>query len=351
MDVSPPSVADVVLLITPGERELPWEREAPTRHALRRYLLALKWTRSWHRADLKAAALVALARAERKVRLPTGWDSESDLAAWLPDTECPICGKFFRARFYGQQYCGSLCGRRGTEMELFSIARAGAIGPPRCQWCRAYMEVDYPGQLHCNSTCMGRAKSLKAVERADAELGAKIKAARFARGLTQRQLARMVGVDLSYIKHIEPGSQPGSQDLREQILNILELDPDASVQVTERLCLWCGEPTGSKRASVHYCCSNHQRLAARRAGLPERHCVDCGGPIDPAAHLLRKTCGPGRCLHKHNGQAHAISNGSDPRAHPNGAGGRERRPPDRAGAGAGAPRTAELAAAPAAPRG
>ena len=108
---------------------------------------------------------------------------------------------------------------------------------------------------------------MAAVDRADAELGAKIAAARFARGLTQTQLARRAGVDRTYITAIEGGDLPGSEDVRQQILNILELDPEEPLPApTERLCLWCGQPTGSKRASVYYCCTNHQKRG-RRAGL------------------------------------------------------------------------------------
>jgi hypothetical protein len=133
-----PSVAEVAVLITPGEREGPWQREAPVRHALRRYLLLnLRWARSWHRADMKAAALVALARAERKVRLPRGWDSDDDVSAWVPTTECVVCGRVVLHRFENQQHCGYACLQRGAEIERWSIARAGSIGPPRCQFCRS----------------------------------------------------------------------------------------------------------------------------------------------------------------------------------------------------------------------
>ena len=108
---------------------------------------------------------------------------------------------------------------------------------------------------------------MAAADRADAELGAKIAAARFARGLTQTQLARRAGVDRTYITAIEGGDLPGSEDVRQQILNILELDPEEPLPApTERLCLWRGQPTGSKRASIYYCCTNHQKRG-RRAGL------------------------------------------------------------------------------------
>ena len=80
-----PSVTQVAFLLAPAENQTPWVNEAPVRHAIRRYLLiGCRWTKSWHRADAKAAALVSLARAERKVHLPRGFDSDSDLSAWLP---------------------------------------------------------------------------------------------------------------------------------------------------------------------------------------------------------------------------------------------------------------------------
>ena len=66
---------------------------------------------------------------------------------------------------------------------------------------------------------------MEAADRADAELGSKIAAARFARGLTQTQLARRAGVDRTYITAIEGGDLPGSEDVRQQILNILEARP------------------------------------------------------------------------------------------------------------------------------
>jgi transcriptional regulator with XRE-family HTH domain len=293
MDKTVPTVTEIALLLAPNEHEGPWQHEAPVRHAIRRYLLiGCQWTRSWHRADAKAAALVSLARAERKVRLPKGWDSDGDLSAWIPSHECFCCGRFFVQRFESQRFCKYACARRFAEIERWNIARAGSTGPPRCKWCNSYMEVDQPNQAYCNSLCMGRAHSMAAADRADAELGAKIAATRFARGLTQRQLARLAGVDRTYITAIEGGDLPGSEDLRQQILNILELDPEEPAAATERLCLWCGAPTGSKRADVWYCCFNHKRRGERRAGLPERLCAECNEPIEPTVHLTVKTCSP-----------------------------------------------------------
>ena len=133
-------------------------------------------------------------------------------------------------RYANQAFCSAACAHRFAEIEAWSIARAGSTGPPRCKYCNSYMEVDQPNQAYCNSLCMGRAHSMAAADRADAELGAKIAAARFARGLTQTQLARRAGVDRTYITAIEGGDLPGSEDVRQQILNILELTPKSHCQ-------------------------------------------------------------------------------------------------------------------------
>jgi hypothetical protein len=98
-----PTVTAIALLLAPAEHQTPWQNEAPVRHALRRYLLIVLGWKRWARADAKAAALVSLARAERRVHLPRGFDSDSDLSAWLPTHECICCGRFVVRRY--EQFC------------------------------------------------------------------------------------------------------------------------------------------------------------------------------------------------------------------------------------------------------
>jgi predicted nucleic acid-binding Zn ribbon protein len=104
---------------------------------------------------------------------------------------------------------------------------------------------------------------------------------------------------------------------------------------------------------------NEYKRAQRRAALPPRQCLECGAPIDPDSNLARKLCGDAcarvreRRLererkaklngHASNGHAHET-NGSAADARPNGAGGRERLPEDRAGARGGEARVPGLAA-------
>ena len=155
------------------------------------------------------------------------------------------------------------------------------------------METDNPAQQYCNIRCKKNANILEAEEQADAELAAKIKAARYARGMTQAEVAERAGVARAYIDMIERGVVPGTEDLRQQILTILELDPDDPVSAPKRCCGWCGVDISDRDPTADYCCDAHGKRARRavlRAAQQDRHCVECGATIDPAAHLNRTTC-------------------------------------------------------------
>jgi hypothetical protein len=257
-----PSVAEVAALVKPAEHEGPWEREAPTRHALRRYLILVGHWR-WERADRRALALVRLARAENKTKLPAGWDSDGDLSAWIPVEECICCGHHFKGRYSNQAYCSHACSKRFAEIEEWAIKRVGVVGPPRCQFCHEMMETDNPAQEYCNWRCKKSANIIEAYEQADAELGLKIRAARESRGLSLGAVAEMAGCTSKYIGMIERGVVPPGRDIREQLLTILEVDAPPLPPPPVRRCGWrpCSADISHLQHNATYCCKNHSRYA------------------------------------------------------------------------------------------
>jgi hypothetical protein len=144
---------------------------------------------------------------------------------------------------------------------------------------------------------------------------------------------------------------PGTEDLRQQILNILELDPEASIVELVRNCGYCGADIGHLHPNAEYCSSAHAKRAARRAGLEERNCSECGRPIDHTANLARKVCSVGcsrdrelRLQRERRANEHGNGHDeTDPRAapaRPDVAGGRLGDHPDPSRAGDGAARRA-----------
>jgi transcriptional regulator with XRE-family HTH domain len=288
-----PSVVQVAEVLAGARHWLPWEREAPVRHSIR--VLLILQGMSWARADWLGHSLVARGRIENGTRQPPGWDSDAELCEWLPDQACPICGKAFRRRWANQVFCSTKCADRQAEIEAYCIAQVGRVGPPQCRFCRSVMEIDNPAQEYCNQRCRERAHTIETQERVDKELGGRIAAARFARGLTQGQLAEMVGCTRGYITHVERGTLPGGEDLRQQILTILEIDPDAPPMDTTRLCAQCGEPYQAKRADAWYCGTNCQKRARRAAAKANGRCYEGHKPNgvgDPAEFDLGGRPGP-----------------------------------------------------------
>jgi DNA-binding XRE family transcriptional regulator len=198
-----PQVTEVAALLVPAPYQLPWFYEAPVRHWLRTMLVLQGM--AWSRADWIGHSLVARARIENGVRQPEGWDSDNELAQWMPDTECPICDKPFNRRWLEQYYCSTACSRRGAEIRLWCEARVGVIEPPRCGFCHAHFDAYFPQQKFCTKSCQDKAGKLDASERADVELGKSIANARRNARWTQEHLAHLVGIHPRYLGSIEEG--------------------------------------------------------------------------------------------------------------------------------------------------
>jgi hypothetical protein len=149
-----PAVTEVAEVLALAPPALPWRNEAPARHRIR-VLLVLQGM-AWERTDWLGHSLVARARNERGVRQPRGWDSDADLSQWLPDFDNPrvVCGRPYGRLFVGQDCCGTKCMNRRAEIEAWSIARVGAVGPPRCRFCFNYFEPDNPLQQFCGPRCL-----------------------------------------------------------------------------------------------------------------------------------------------------------------------------------------------------
>ena len=93
MDIAVPTLEDIAAILALAPPDLPWKLEGPCRHRIRAILILTRWTRSWHRADLEARRLVARGRLKNGVRMPAGWDADTDLSSWVGTIECAICGK------------------------------------------------------------------------------------------------------------------------------------------------------------------------------------------------------------------------------------------------------------------
>ena len=136
-----PAVEVVAAVLVTARPLFPWEREAPVRHHIRA-MLVLQGMR-WPRADFMGHSIVARARSRNGTGQPKGWDSDNELAQWLPpeDSWCPICGRPFVPRWSRQVFCSSARSRRQAEREQLIELTGGACAPPHCEFCRRYVEV------------------------------------------------------------------------------------------------------------------------------------------------------------------------------------------------------------------
>jgi transcriptional regulator with XRE-family HTH domain len=274
-----PQVTEVAALLVPAPSQLPWFYEAPVRHWLRATLVLQGM--AWARADWIGHSLVARARIENGVRQPEGWDSDNELAEWLPDSECPICDRPFKRRWLEQYYCSASCSRRAAEIRLWCEARVGVVEPPRCAFCHAYFDADYPQQRYCTRFCQDKAKKLDASERADVELGKSIANARKNARWTQADLALLVGIHERYLGSIEEGKAVMSATLRDRILGLL-----APYDTPARHCVWCEQPIPPEKDPRATHCSRqctidhgNDRLKRRKyKHVGNRHAHDVGGP-------------------------------------------------------------------------
>jgi hypothetical protein len=142
-----PSIQDIAEVLALASPETPWWYEGPVRHRVRVILLETRWTRSWHRADLEARRLVANGRLKNGVRMPAGWDSDTDLSSWIGSLECAICGKIVIQKIHNQVYCSSRC-----------KTRANYIGATkqrlqRCEKCGEIFEGGTVEAKYCSAAC------------------------------------------------------------------------------------------------------------------------------------------------------------------------------------------------------
>jgi transcriptional regulator with XRE-family HTH domain len=310
-----PTVAEVAAALALARYWIPWELEAPVRHYIRVWLVLQGCP--WERADWVGHALVARGRVTNGVGQPRGWDNDFDLSQWLPDADCPCCGKFFRKRWLDQGYCSAACSRRFAEIQLRAETLVGYCGDPaRCQFCFHIFEPDYSHEIYCSSECRRRAMVLIREGSADADLAAKLKAARATRGVTQRQLARLVGCNRSLIDQIEDGGTPATPSMLAKLCEVLDIDPAApALEVPPRICGWCSDPIPDERhPNALYCCRQHGVNAAREAWEARQR----NGATNPNGH----------------DHAHAA-NGSDPALRPDLAGDPAGGHPDQARGDAG----------------
>jgi transcriptional regulator with XRE-family HTH domain len=306
---SVPQVAEVLALAPPV---MPWKFEALCRAWIRARLCVQHV--SWPRADRMAFVLVAFAREELGIRAPRGYDSDADLSNWIPSEECGVCGRFYCRVWPEQTHCSTACSNAAARAEAFAAARAGVTGPPRCRWCNGYTEfLDTPWQRYCSDRCYQRAGALRSAEAAEPDLGVKVRDARMARQMLQRELAKMVGVATTYITLIEKGRAPMRAELRDRIFSVLNLDAEgnSAEPLPPRICPWCLEQLpADRRSDSRFCSYEHQkrwysrraveRLAARRAAARvARPCgyAGCSNTIPEGTPLGRKYCGPA-CTHR-----------------------------------------------------
>jgi endogenous inhibitor of DNA gyrase (YacG/DUF329 family) len=144
-------VAEVLALADPAT---PWWYKGPVRHRVRVILLSIRWTRSWHRADLEARRLVANGRLKNGVRMPTGWDVDTDLASWMGTADCPICDRTFLTggRQSERKYCSEAC--RATAGRIRRRQAVLPPGPVRCARCNEVLTDDYNGRAKfCSARC------------------------------------------------------------------------------------------------------------------------------------------------------------------------------------------------------
>jgi hypothetical protein len=111
-----PSVVDVAAVLITARHWLPWELEAPARHAI--HTMLILHGMGWARADWLGHSLVGRARIENGVRQPEGYDNDFELSHWLPDYDnpCPICGGPFCRAFLEQVHCSTACAHRGAAV-------------------------------------------------------------------------------------------------------------------------------------------------------------------------------------------------------------------------------------------
>jgi hypothetical protein len=178
----------------------------------------------WSRADRTAFLVVAYAREELGIRAPVGGDSDTDLSQWIPSEECPICDRWFVKVWPEQFTCGTACARARARNEAVAAMLAGVTEPPRCRWCNSYIEIlETPWQVYCSDPCYRRANALQTAERAEPELGVKIKNARMAVRLLQRELGAKLGIVPTYITAIENGRVPVPAQMRPKLFAVLKL--------------------------------------------------------------------------------------------------------------------------------
>jgi hypothetical protein len=94
-----PSRTYVALPVITARHWLPWELEAPARHAI--HTMLILHGMGWARADWLGHSLAGRARIENGVRQPEGYDNDFELSQWLPDYDnpCLICGGPFCRAF------------------------------------------------------------------------------------------------------------------------------------------------------------------------------------------------------------------------------------------------------------
>jgi hypothetical protein len=111
-----PSVVDVAAVLIAARHWLPWELEAPARHAI--HTMLILHGMDWARADWLGHSLVGRARIENGVRQPEGYDNDFELSQWLPDYDnpCPICGRRFCRVFLEQVHCSTAGAHRGAAV-------------------------------------------------------------------------------------------------------------------------------------------------------------------------------------------------------------------------------------------
>jgi transcriptional regulator with XRE-family HTH domain len=304
-----PEVAEVLALAPPI---MPWKFEA----------LARAWIRSslcvqhvgWPRADKLAFLLVAYAREELGIRAPRGYDSDVDLASWIPSESCPICDRRFCRVWPEQVCCSTACARAHARNEAFAAARVGVVGPPRCQWCGSHIEfLEVPWQLYCGDRCYRRANALQSAEAAEPDLGIKIRNARVAKRLLQRDLAARLGIVSSYVTQIEAGRVPVPVEMRPKLFAALDLDEhgDPTEPLDMPVCPWCLEQLpADRRSDSKFCSQEHQRKwfsrqqgeklkAKRAAARTARPCgyAGCSNQIPEGTPLGRKYCSTA-CTHR-----------------------------------------------------
>jgi DNA-binding XRE family transcriptional regulator len=228
------------LLLVPWWR--PWSNEGPARRVIRSDL-CLQGSR-WKNADEVARRLVARAASIVNGQpRPRGWDTDNELAQWMPDAECTVCGRWFVAWLSGDAFCGRACRHRAAEMQRWSERTA----PPQCLYCNRFFEGHW-NQDFCTPRCQDRAGKSDARERAGALLGQEIANRRRANRWTQSDLARRLEIHPRYLGQIEEGRVAASQELLDRIWLAIADEP------TGRHCKMCfGEIPPGKDPRAVFC--------------------------------------------------------------------------------------------------